>query len=214
MRPPTSLVSKSAMLLLGTTWPDANFAKWSGFEFKAAQPGLEDKAVWVGSNLALRIDGGRVLYLFNAPIGNYEGGPSVHRFAAWLTGPRFYVVTVTCNECHITYLIDARDGTVRDIGAPPLVSPNGQLGLVYWPDMESGDVGPYILDFRSYPPARIDIPGLPNCESRPQAGMLRTTAVWIDDTRVKFEGRGRTPDTDDATQLLQIANGQGTWQCR
>jgi len=210
--PPTKIVVKSLMHLVEQTLPTPDFAQWSGFDYKPALPGLDDKAVWVGSNLLLKIDDGRVLYVFNSPFGNYEGGPSVHTFDAWLPGPRFYVVSVSCNECHITYLIDARDGKVRDIGAPPILSPNGQIGIVWRPDMESGDVGPFFIDFRSYPPIGIDVPIGPKCGNR-EPSWLRQTAIWIDDSRVRFEGAARRSQDEGMKQQLRIVDGRAQWEC-
>jgi hypothetical protein len=208
---PPGPVIKSAMMLARLQWPDASFTQWSGFDFKPAQAGLEDRAVWAGTSLALRIDDDRVLYIFDSPWG-FEGGPSRHRFEAWLPGPRLYVVSVSCSECHVTYLIDARDGAVSEIGGTPVLSPSGRYGMVYvWDAM--GGVSPYLLDFGAHPPIRLGVPPGPNCENQTPSRILRAKPRWLDDSHVTFEGEPRTDDKDAAKQLLRIVDGKPEWEC-
>ncbi len=211
--PTQSMIGRSPMRLFKQyNWIDIAYVRSMGVKVEPALPGLDDRAVYVGSGLALKIDDDQILHIFDQPEVMSEAGPIVHKLQAWLPGPRFYVVTVFCTECHMTYLIDARTGAVSDIGAPAILSSDNQLGLVYRPDMLSGDVGPFLIDFRSDPPVRIDVPPSPNCENRNSQPMLMSTPVWLDNSHVRFSG-ARQPGDEGAKQLLRIDSGVPKWEC-
>jgi hypothetical protein len=208
------MVGRSPMRLFDQYhWIDANYARSNGATVEPAQPGLEDRALRINSGLALRIGDHQILRLFDQPEVMSEAGPILHRFEAWLSGPRFYVVSVTCIECSMTYLIDARDGSLVDISRPPTISPNGQLGAVSLLEFPVSYSPPMVIDFRSHPPKFHHAPGYPNCEKRTQPPDLRPTAVWLDDTHIRFEGRTIHDDGSTARQVLRIIDDRLEWDC-
>jgi len=181
----------------------------------ADQWNAPDPAVKVNETLILKIDGDRQLFIYDVNPGGWETKRQ-HRYVGWLAVPRFYVVDVSYADMASTYLIDARDGSVREIGAHPVLSPSGQLGIVWQQNFKDWPVGPYFIDFRAHPPTVIGVPDGPNCESRPVRSSLRSFAVWIDDSHVRFD-RGNVSllpgDDPNAKQMLKIVDGKPQWQC-
>jgi hypothetical protein len=215
--PSLSMIGRSLMRLFEQHhWIDVAYVRSIGVKVEAALPGLDDRALRIDSGLALRIDGHRILRLFDQPEVRSEAGPITHIFRTWLSGPRFYVVSVSCNECAVTYLIDERDGRVADIIVPPLMSPSGQFGVLWELNfMGGGWPGPpAIIDFRSHPPVIRSVVGFPNCEQRPIPARLRATPVWVDESRITFDGGPALPSDDPNTkQVLRVIAGKPEWEC-
>jgi hypothetical protein len=216
--PGVAMVGRSPMRLYEQWhWIDIGYVRSMGVTVEPALPGLEDRALKIDSGLALKIGDHHILRLVEQPEVMSEAGPIRHLFRAWLSQPRFYVVQVGCNECAVTYLIDERDGSVADIMVPPLMSPSGQLGLLWAQDFMGGAWAgpPIVIDFRSHPPAFRSAPGFPNCEKRERASTLRATPVWIDDATIKFDGPAPMPGDDPkALQMLRLSDGRVEWDCR
>lgn len=201
------------LLIQQSNWVDIPYVTSMGIAVRAVAPGLEDRVLQVGSALVLKIDGGRILRLLDLPDLITETGPVIHRFIAWLPGPRFYLVNIPGIHVFTTLLIDARDGKVADIELPPLMSPNGEIGLIWMLNFLDGNVGPTLIDFRHHPPGQHFV-GEPNCEKRDKPYLLRPTAVWQNDQTVIFEGTSGMPDQDrNAKQVLRVVDGKGQWQC-
>jgi len=218
---------KSPMLLLEGRWQDdLPLIRSRGVTAEPALPGLGDRALHIGSMLVLRIDNNRTLRIFDLPDLTTETGPSIHRFMAWLSQPRLYAVSVTCNECaDWVYLIDASDGSVAFVQDVPRLSPSGQYGLLWYGHNSLGGVfWPALLDFRSRPFSYLAIPDAPACARGHQAVRpagsawsieVRPTATWIDDSHIAFEGKLSLPGPPDpgGRQILRVVDGRAEWQC-
>jgi hypothetical protein len=227
--PTTSLFYKSPMLLIEDPWrTDLDYVRGYGVAAEPAAPGLVDRALRIGSTLVLKIDGDRVLRIFDLPDRTGETGPSLHHFQAWLPRPRLYVVSVTCNECpQWVYLIDARDASVAVVENIPRPSPSGEYAVMWsgW-NFLSGDIWPSLLDLRQHPVVRMDLPWRPCGKSSEQAGKrlperwplfeVRPSPRWLDDSRLAFEGQRSLPafaGDPNATQILRIVEGGTEWEC-
>jgi hypothetical protein len=212
----SSTIFRSRVHLLKNRLFDIAHLRDLGTRVEAGPTELGDRVLRFDSSLLLKIDGGQVLQLVDEPRLTSEAGPIIHTFEAWLPGPRFYVVSVTCNECALTYLIDARDGKVADVTLPPMMSPSGQLGVVWTQDFMGGIFSgpPFLVDFRSHPPVARTAPGYPNCEKRAWPTNLRLSPVWTDETHIRFEGGTPMHDDDpNARQVLKIVDGKLEWDC-
>lgn len=207
-------IFRSPMLLIQqSNWVDITYVRGMGVKVEAAGPGLADRALRVDSTLVLRIDGGRILHIFDLPDLITEDGALQHRFEAWLPESRHYVVTAPCIHCRVTYLIDARDGRVANIGVPPIVSPSSRLGILWQQNFMDGPYGPTLIDLRSSPPTLISIPPASTCNA--QTFLLRPTATWLDDSRIEFTGALAmpTPKGFAEKQILRIIDGKPVWEC-
>jgi hypothetical protein len=217
--PPSDLVFGSAMILTEEDWPAPYMYPPLPTEGEAkALANIQDRTLRYNGMLQLRIDGRRILRIFDIPHQMREAGGSIHRFEGWLPVPRMYAVSVSCFECHVAYLIDARDGSVRNIGHAPIMSPSGQLGFVWTPDFLSGSVGPYLIDFRSYPPVFVSAPERPNCGGSIESTLPRPEVIWLDESRIEFTGSYSltTPERAGGRQTLRFVNGKlewAEWQC-
>lgn len=199
----------SPMLLIQQAgWIDVTYVAGLGVAVTAVAPGLEDRVLRVGSTLALKIDGGRVLRIFDLPDVWGEGGPLQHHFEAWLPESRYYVVTAPCIHCRVTYLIDARNGRVANVGVPPIVSPSGRFGLLWELNFMDGDYGPALVDLGASPPMMTAVTVDARCQR------LRPTARWLDDSQIEFSGSRHLPESGLAEkQFLRIVDGKPEWEC-
>jgi hypothetical protein len=207
-------IVRSPMLLIQQNlWVNMNYVRGLGVTVVAAAPGLEDRALKVGSTLVLRIDGGRILRIFDLPDVWDDGGPIEHHFEAWLPESRHYVVRTPCIHCRVTYLIDARDGRVTNVDVPPVVSPSGRLALLWEQNLMDGPNGPALLDLSASPPLVTAIPAGPACD--PRKLTLRSAAKWIDDSQIEFSGPAGVPESKALAekQFLRIIDGKPEWKC-
>jgi hypothetical protein len=206
------IFGKSPMLIVTDYW------QWQNppAQLPAEEPALAratDRVRRVGSVLVLKIDDDRMLQLFDLPYSWSEGGASVHRFEGWLSGARQYVVSVSCFECHMTYLIDARDARTMLVPAPPVLSPSGLYGISTDRDWAFGSAWPSLIDFRSGRPALLAIPEERKCGDRIERVAARPNPVWLDDSQVRFEGSYSHWNHGDYGQILRIIDGKAEWQC-
>jgi hypothetical protein len=205
---PGGMVFGSPMVLTPGRWPNlVNLGR-----IRADDP-LADLAFKEGSMLALKIDGDRQLLLFD--VERTHGTQRVHHtYEAWLAGPRYHVVNVGFFDTYSSYLIDAHDGSVYDVGYAPQLSPSGDRAIIWTQDFKNGPVGPAFVDFRSRPPEFAVPPTKPTCEGRTPT-FLRPTATWLDDSRVEFTGSypDLPAELSSGKQLLQLFDGRAEWEC-
>ena len=136
-----------------------------------------------------------------------------HRLAAWWPALGYYVVTVGLYEDSMAYLISERDGRTTHVAAPPVLSPSARRAVALQSNLMSG-VELNVVDMTSDPPKVLEVSTMPACAGAGQNSFLRPKPVWIDDSRVRFEGVSPQPgDNPDTKQLLRIGDGTTEWEC-
>ena len=205
---PGGMVFGSPMVLTPGAWP--NLIKPG--RVPADDPPA-DFALKKGPMLALKIDGDRQLLLFD--VERTDTTQRVHHtYNAWLAAPRYHVVIVSFFDTYSAYLVDARDGSVYDIGYAPQLSPSGDMAIIWVQDFKNGPVGPAFIDFRNRPPRFAAPPPKPTCDGQTPT-YLRPTATWLDNLRVEFTGS--YPDfpagSSSGKQLLRLVDGKPEWEC-
>ena len=101
----------------------------------------------------------------------------------------------------------------HEFSAPPLTSPSGRYAIAW-------DASPLIgnpmelIDLRSDPPLVREVKGKPACPGTGQQYGIRPDPVWLDNSRVTFEGKSLFGSDDpNAKQLLRIVDGRPEWEC-
>lgn len=205
---PGGMVFGSPMVLIPGSWPNlVNLG-----QAQVDDP-LANLAFKRGATLTLKIDGDRQLLMFDVE-GTSVTERVYHTYGGWLAGPRFHVVNVGFFNTYSSYLIDARDGSVLNIEYSPVLSPSGQLAIVWVQDFMNGPVGPTFIVFRSRPPKFAVPPAKPTCDGRTPT-FLRPTAAWLDDSRIEFVGSypGLQPEQFSGKQVLRLVDGKPEWEC-
>jgi hypothetical protein len=137
-----------------------------------------------------------------------------HRLAAWWPALGYYVVTVGLYEDSMAYLISERDGRTTHVAAPPVLSPSARRAVALQSNLISG-VDLNVIDMTTDPPKVLEVSTMPACAGAHQNSLLRPKPVWIDDSRVRFEGVSPQPgDNPDTKQLLRIGAGTAEWECQ
>jgi len=137
-----------------------------------------------------------------------------HRLAAWWPALGHYVVTVSLYEDSVAYLISERDGRTTHVAAPPVLSPSARRAVALQSNLMSG-VELNIVDMTTDPPKVLEVSTMPACAGAGPNSFLRPKPVWIDDSRVRFEGVSPQPgDNPNTKQLLRIGAGTTEWECQ
>ena len=137
-----------------------------------------------------------------------------HRLAAWWPALGHYVVTVSLYEDSMAYLISERDGRTTHVAAPPVLSPSARRAVALQSNLMSG-VELNIVDMTTDPPKVLEVSTMPACAGAGPNSFLRPKPVWIDDSRVRFEGVSPQPgDNPNTKQLLRIGAGTTEWECQ
>jgi hypothetical protein len=168
-----------------------------------------------GRILRLKLDGNRTLRLTDCDgQSRCEADDTrVHRLVGWWPKQRLYVVSVALYEESTAYLVSQRDGRILVLSAPPVLSPSGRWGIALVSNQMSG-VDLELLDMGAEPPTVATITEMPNCPGAGPNSMLRPRPVWMDDSRVRFEGPPPDPGGNPNTkQLLRIVDGKPRWEC-
>jgi hypothetical protein len=137
-----------------------------------------------------------------------------HRLSAWWPALGYYVVTVGLYEDSMAYLISERDGRTTHVAAPPVLSPSARRAVALQSNLMSG-VDLNVVDMTTDPPKVLEVSTMPACAGAGPNSFLRPKPVWIDDSRMRFEGVSPQPgDNPDTKQLLRIGDGTAEWECQ
>jgi len=168
-----------------------------------------------GPVLNLKLADNRTLKLADCPetTGCPTDDVHVHRLVAWWPAQELFVVTVGLYEGRVAYLVSARTGRTLVATAPPVLSPSGLAAIAVTSDLMAG-MELQLVDLRANPPTLAGITTMPQCEGIGPDTFLRPKPVWIDGSRVRFEGVSPQPgDLPNTRQLLKIADGKAVWEC-
>lgn len=172
---------------------------------------MSDRAFRQGSNLWPKLDGNRSLRIIDCDAFACGASFSRHELAAWWPKHRYYVIDVVFQKEREAYLISERDGRRTSVFAPPVLSPSGRYAV-------AADLGPEydglrIVDMSVDPPSVVEVASRPTCPGS-KTSSLRPSPVWLDDSRVGFEGKPFFGDDDpNAKQVLRIVDGKPEWEC-
>lgn len=178
----------------------------------ATVPGMASRD---GGTLKLKLAGDRSLKLTDCDGQSAcdADDTRVHRLVAWWPKHRTYIVAVGLYEESVAYLVSERDGRSLVTTAPPILSPSGRQAVALVSNLMSG-VDLEIIDLDRDPPTLAKVAAMPACAGVGPNSLLRPRPVWIDDSRVTFEGVSPMTDDDPNTrQLLRIVDGKPQWQC-
>jgi len=179
---------------------------------------LRERAYRYGPVLWLKLEGNHSLKIVdprpsNDPLCLPANVCRRHYLAAWWPTHQYYVVDVGLYEGRMTYLVSARDGRTSKVFAPPVLSPNGRYAVAWDPSPAYGN-GLQLIDLSGKTPRMFDITTSPSCPGTKKQLGIRPTAVWLDETRLKFEGKPLFDSDDpDAKQIIQVVDGKPEWVC-
>lgn len=135
-----------------------------------------------------------------------------HELVAWWPMHRVYVVDVGLSEGRGTILISEQTGQLTTVFAPPILSPSGRHAVAADLSPAYGS-GLQIIDMSKHPPTTIEVKTMPACPGTGQQYALRPNPVWLDDSRIGFEGEPfLTNDDPTAKQVLWIVDGKPEWE--
>ena len=166
-----------------------------------------------GSTLWLKIDGNRSVRIVDCVAFACRGDDfRRHELVAWWPKHRYYVIDVVFDKGMEAYLISERDGRRTSVFAPPVLSLSGRYAV-------AANLGPdyydalQIIDMSVDPPTASEVTSRPTCSGN-KTLLLRPNPVWLDDSRVAFEGKPFFGDDDpNAKQVLRIVDGKVEWEC-
>jgi|HubBroStandDraft_6_1064221.scaffolds.fasta_scaffold394335_1 hypothetical protein len=196
-----------------TTLKGAKPADRSEAAVLAAVP---ERALRDGPILKLKLQGNRTLKITDCDdqYACQADRFRKHRLAAWWPALGYYVVTVGLYEDSMAYLISERDGRTTHVAAPPVLSPSARRAVALQSNPMSG-VDLNVVDLTSDPPKVLEVSTMPACAGAGPHSFLRPKPVWIDDSRVRFEGVSPQPgDNPDTKQLLRVGDGTAEWECQ
>jgi hypothetical protein len=176
----------------------------------AKVPGLASRD---GMTLRLQLAGSRALKVTDCDFADCPDDPHTHRLVGWWPNHHLYVVAVMLSEEGVAWLVSQADGRTLMVAAPPVLSPSGRLAVALVSNLMAG-VDLQVIDFGQTPTAIITVTTMPGCPGSSESSMLRPKPVWIDDSRIKFEGKSPQPgDNPNVRQQLKIVDGKPTWEC-
>jgi len=175
---------------------------------------IPEQAVRMSGVLWLRLDDNRTARIvdciaYACPVDSVRR----HELVAWWPKHRQYVIDVGLYEGRTAFLISERDGHLTPVFAPPLLSPSGRHAVAADLSPAYGN-GLQIIDMETNPPTILEVKTMPACPGAGQQYALRPNPVWLDDTRIGFEGEPFfTNDDPTAKQVLRIVDGKPEWEC-
>lgn len=174
---------------------------------------IPEQAFRENSVLWLRLGGNRSAQIvdctaFICSVENFRR----HNLVAWWPKQRYYVIDVGLYEGRYAFLVSERDGRSTPVFAPPVLSPTGRYAVAADLSPAYGN-GLQIIDMSLDPPSALEVVPQPTCSGN-KAMSLRPTPVWLDDSRVAFEGKPFF-DNDDPRekQVFRIVDGKPEWEC-
>jgi len=177
----------------------------------AKLPGMASRD---GGTLRLKLAGDRTFKLVDCLNPTCDGEDlRMHRLVAWWPAQRMYVVAVSLYEDSVAYLVPERDGRALVVTAPPVLSPSGRQAIALTSNLMAG-IELQLIDLSRDPATITRIGSVPSCAGSSDSSMLRPKPVWIDESRVRFEGVSPAPgDNPNTKQLLRVVDGKPSWEC-
>ncbi|MFZ5778597.1 MAG: hypothetical protein ACOY4R_00130 [Pseudomonadota bacterium] len=160
---------------------------------------LADRAQRDGPILKLRLQGGRTLKITDCDVEDACEAERfrTHRLAAWWPASGYYVVKVNLYQGGFAYLVSERTGRTTRVVAVPVPSPSGSRAVAMGEDELE------IIDLSGESPSIVTVTEGPRCGGASEASLGKP--VWIDDSRIRFEGLKRA--------TLHVGAGKADWQC-
>ncbi|KAF0105021.1 MAG: hypothetical protein FD144_930 [Rhodospirillaceae bacterium] len=202
----------TVVVSLDETWKDVRRSAQPGSDTEPALAKFSNRASREGSVLYLRLEGDRVLKIFNEGVCDGFATCLHHYLRDRWPRLHYYVVEFTHGENGWAYLIRESDGLVIRVAHTPVLSPNSRYAIASNPGIDGRTE---LLDMRPDPPTIHPIDAPSSCPGQIGFITLGSNPVWIDNSRVMFDDAWVMfkNDTRKVRLTLQIVDGQPQWQC-
>ena len=202
----------TVVVSLDETWKDVRRSAQPGSDTEPALAKFSNRASREGSVLYLRLEGGRVLKIFNEGVCDGFATCLHHYLRDWWPRLHYYVVEFTHGENGWAYLIRESDGLVVRVAHTPILSPNSRYAIASNPGLDGRTE---LLDMRPDPPTIHQIETPSTCPGQTGFITLGANPVWIDNSQVGFEDAWVMfkNGSRKVRLTLQIVDGRPQWQC-
>ena len=220
--PPGNALPWGSTVVIGRdSWsdPDVHFRTVKDPEPAIAK--FKDRAARDGDVLRLRLEGDRVLKIFDEGICDGFANCLRHRLQDWWPKPNYYAVDVTRGEGGWTYLIRESDGLVVRVAALPVLSPDGRYAIASDPSVINGGGQTELLDMRTDPPTVHPVGSTSMCPGHSGRATyiglitLGPNPIWLGSSRVVFNAAHVNFEDGPRTVglTLRIVDGKPEWEC-
>lgn len=213
--PGNALAWGSTIAIGRGSWSDRHVVARPAKDPEPAIAKFKDRAARDGDVLRLRLEGDRVLKIFDE--GRCAGFDTClhHRLSDWLPGLRFYVVDVTHGEGSWVYLIRESDGLVMAVAASPVLSPDGRYAIASDSSVANGGGQTELLDMRTDPPTIFPIDAPSSCPGQTGFITLGGNPAWLDNSSVVFNSAdvGFKDGWRKVRLTLRIVDRKPEWEC-
>jgi hypothetical protein len=215
--PPGKALPWISTIVIGQdNWSDPDVRFRVTREPEPAIAKFKDRAARDGDVLRLRLQGDRVLKIFDEGICVGYASCLRHRLRDWWPELHYYVVEVRYGENGWAYLIRESDGLVLEIAAPPLLSPDGRYAIASDPSVINGGGDTELLDMRTDPPTVHPVAiGSSTCAAHTGLITLGPDPAWLGNTQVVFNAAdvNSKDGMRKARLTLRIIDGKPEWEC-
>jgi hypothetical protein len=179
-RPGNALPWYSTVVIGRGDWSDPDVLLRTAGNPEPAIAQFKDRAARDGDVLRLRLEGDRILKIFDEGLCRGFATCLRHRLNDWLPKLRYYVVDVTHGEGSWVYLIRESDGLIIAISASPVLSPDGRYAIASDSSVANGGGQTQLLDMRTDPPTVHPVAiGSPTCAAHTGLITLGLDPVWL-----------------------------------
>jgi len=202
----------TVVVSLDETWKDVRRSAQPGSDTEPALAKFSNRASREGSVLYLRLEGDRVLKIFNEGVCDGFATCLHHYIRDWWPRLHYYVVEFTHGENGWAYLIRESDALVVRVAHTPVLSPNSRYAIASNPVIDGRTE---LLDMRPDPPTIHTIETPSSCPGQIGFITLGANPVWVDNSQVVFDDAWVMfkNDTRKVRLTLQIVDGRPQWQC-
>lgn len=215
--PPGNALPWGSTVVIGqSSWNDPDVSFRTAVNPEPAIAKFKDRAARDGDVLRLRLEGDRVLKIFDEGVCNGYASCLRHRLRDWWPLLHYYVVEVTYGENGWAYLIRERDGLVAEVAASPVLSPDSRYAIASYPSVINGGGDTELLDMRTDPPTVHPVSiGSSTCAAHDGLITLGPDPVWIGNSQVVFNAADVTSKDGmrKARLTLRIVDGKPEWEC-
>lgn len=209
------------VISLDEAWKHVRRSAQPGSDTEPALAKFGNHASREGSVLYLRLEGDRVLKIFNEGVCDGFATCLHHYLRDWWPRLRYYVVEFTHGENGWAYLIRESDGLVVRVAALPILSPDGRYAIASDPSVINGGGQTELLDMQTDPPTVHPVGSTSMCPGHsgqaPYIGLitLGPNPVWLGNSRVVFNAaQVYFKDGLRTVRLtLRIVDGKPEWEC-
>lgn len=206
----------TVVVSLDEAWKDVRRSTQPGSDAEPALAKFSNRASREGSVLYLRLEGDRVLKIFNEGVCDGFATCLHHYLRDWWPRLHYYVVEFTHGENGWAYLIRESDGLVVRVAHTPVLSPDGRYAIASDPSVANGGGQTQLLDMRTDPPTvRPVAMGASLCAAHAGLITLGPDPVWLGNTHVVFNSADVlfNGGTRKARLTLRIVDGKPEWEC-